>query len=43
MNNKLIGAIAFVTGAAVGSIVTWKLVETKYRKLAEEEIASVNA
>lgn len=43
MNNKLIGAIGFIAGAAVGSVITWKLVETKYRKLAEEEIASVNA
>ena len=36
MNNKLIGAIGFVVGAAVGSVITWNLVETKYRKLAEE-------
>lgn len=43
MNNKLIGLIGFITGAAVGSVITWKLVEKKYRKLAEEEIASVNA
>lgn len=43
MNNKLIGAIGFVAGAAIGSLVTWKIVETKYKRIAEEEIASVNA
>lgn len=31
----------FVLGAAVGSLVTWKLVEKKYKKIADEEIASV--
>jgi hypothetical protein len=31
----------FVTGAAVGAFVTWKLIEKKYRDLAEEEIQSV--
>lgn len=31
----------FIAGAAVGSLVTWKIVEKKYRDLAEEEINSV--
>lgn len=31
----------FLGGAAIGSLITWKYVETKYKKLAEEEIASV--
>lgn len=31
----------FVTGAAIGSIVTWKLIEKKYKDLADEEIESV--
>lgn len=31
----------FVTGAAVGSLVTWKLVKDKYEKIANEEIQSV--
>lgn len=43
MNNKVIGAIGFIAGAAIGSLVTWKVVETKYKRIAEEEIASVNA
>lgn len=37
MKNVLI----FILGGAVGSLVTWKLVEGKYKKLADEEIASV--
>ena len=31
----------FALGAAVGSLVTWKLVEKKYKDLADEEIASM--
>lgn len=31
----------FVSGAAIGSIVTWKLIEKKYKDLADEEIKSV--
>lgn len=42
MNNKLMVAIGFVAGAAIGSLATWKIVETKYKRIAEEEIASVN-
>lgn len=41
MNTKLTSALIFVGGAAIGSIVTWQLVKEAYRKLAEEEIASV--
>ena len=33
--------IAFVLGAAAGSLVTWKLIEKKYKQIADEEIASV--
>lgn len=31
----------FILGAAAGSVITWKLVEKKYKDLADEEIASV--
>lgn len=31
----------FTLGAATGALLTWKLVESKYKKLADEEIASV--
>lgn len=33
--------LTFVLGAAVGSLVTWKLVEEKYKRLANEEIEEV--
>ena len=39
--NKLISAAAFTIGAAVGSVVTWQILKTKYEQIAEEEIASV--
>lgn len=40
MNSKLLGVILFTTGAAIGSVVTWKVLEHKY----EEKIArEVNA
>lgn len=31
----------FAAGAAIGSVVTWKLVKTKYEQIAQEEIDSV--
>lgn len=33
--------IIFILGAAAGSLLTWKIVENKYKKLADEEIQSV--
>lgn len=33
--------LCFVTGAAIGSVVTLKLIEKKYKDLADEEIESV--
>lgn len=33
--------IAFILGAAAGSLLTWKLIEKKYKDLADEEIESV--
>lgn len=41
MNNKLFGAIAFATGAAIGSVVTWFVIKTKYEQIAQDEIDSV--
>lgn len=41
MNKGIIGAVAFVFGAAAGSLVTWKLIEKKYMDMADEEIQSV--
>ena len=37
----LINGLMFCVGAAVGSVVTWKLVKTKYEQYANEEIESV--
>ena len=39
--NKLWGVFIFAVGAAVGSVVTWKIVKTKYERIAQEEIDSV--
>lgn len=41
MNKNVFGMIMFAAGAAVGSVVTWKVVKTKYEKIAQEEIDSV--
>ena len=42
MNNSILSkAFIFAVGAAIGSAVTWKLVKTKYEKIADEEIESV--
>lgn len=41
MNNKVFGAILFTAGAIIGSLVTWKVVKTKYEDIAQEEIDSV--
>lgn len=41
MSNTLSKVIIFAAGAAVGSLVTWKLVEKKYKQLADQEINSV--
>ena len=39
--NKLTNLLTFVTGVSIGSVVTWKLIKTKYEQLAQEEIDSV--
>lgn len=39
--SKLSHLFAFVAGAAVGSVVTWKLIEQRYDELIQEEIDSV--
>lgn len=41
MNDILNKTFIFVAGAAIGSMVIWKLVKTKYEKIAKEEIESV--
>lgn len=41
MGDKLVKLLIFGVGAAIGSVVTWKLVKTKYEQIANEEIESV--
>ena len=41
MNYKLTSVVAFVTGAAIGSLVTWKLLKDRYERIVQEEIESV--
>lgn len=41
MNTKFINVLMFATGAAIGSLATWKVVKTKYERIAQEEIDSV--
>ena len=41
MNRTISNAFIFVAGAAIGSLATWKFIETKYRRIAQEEIDSV--
>lgn len=41
MNYKFINVLMFAAGAAIGSAVTWKVVKTKYERIAQEEIDSV--
>ena len=41
MGDKIVKLLIFGVGAAIGSVVTWKLVKTKYKRIADEEIESV--
>lgn len=41
MNGTLSKLFIFAAGAAIGSVVTWKLLKTKYEQFAQEEIDSI--
>ena len=42
MNNTILSNIfMFAAGAAIGTVVTWKLVKTKYEQIANEEIEEI--
>lgn len=41
MDSTLNKIFIFAVGAALGSAVTWKFIKSKYKKIADEEIASV--
>lgn len=38
MNQKLINALTFTTGAAIGSLVTWRVLKSYYERYVQEEI-----
>lgn len=41
MKDLLFKGVVFLAGGIVGSVVTWKLVKTKYEQIANEEIESM--
>lgn len=41
MKRKALNVFLVAIGAAIGSVVTWKIVKTKYEQIAQEEIDSV--
>lgn len=41
MNDVLNKVFIFAVGAAIGSAVTWKIIKTKYEKIANDEIESI--
>ena len=41
MNDTLNKVFIFAAGAVIGSVVTWKIIKTKYEQIANEEIESV--
>lgn len=44
MNNNILSKILmFTAGAAIGSVVTWKLLDAKYARRAESEIEEIRA
>ncbi|MCK0089082.1 hypothetical protein K5I21_25070 [[Clostridium] symbiosum] len=43
MSSKGMAFLAFVVGAGMGSVCTWKLLKRKYELIAQEEIDSVKA
>lgn len=43
MKGTLSSFLMLATGAAIGSVVTWKLVKDKYARIAQEEIDSMRA
>lgn len=41
MKSKFINVLMFAAGAAIGSAVTWKIVQTKYEQIVQEELKSI--
>lgn len=42
MKGTLSSFLIFAAGAAIGSVVTWKFIEERYKRIAQEEIDSMN-
>lgn len=40
MNQKIINALVFTAGAAIGSVVTWRVMKAHYERYVQEEIDS---
>lgn len=38
MNSKIINAFMFAAGAAIGSVVTWKVLKVRYERFVQEEV-----
>lgn len=43
MKNTLSKVIIFAAGAAIGSVVTWKVLKTRYEQLMQMEVADIEA
>lgn len=41
MNKKLFNVLLFTAGAAIGSVVTWRVMKARYERIVQEEIESV--
>lgn len=41
MKSKIINVLMFAAGAAIGSVVTWKVVEARYERIVQEELESI--
>lgn len=41
MKSKIINVLMFAAGAAIGSVVTYKVVKNQYEKIVQEEIESI--
>ena len=42
MKSKFINVLMFAAGAAVGSVVTWKIVKDRYERIVQEELDSIH-
>lgn len=41
MNNKIAKFVIFISGATIGSLITWQITKNKYDQIAKEEINSI--